>query len=376
MSEKPENTPTKILWDQGTAYDFFASLEVLHTPADFGLRPAWAAGVRSRLGQEERDFLEDVVSIVIVPLGWVYNLPGPKDTPTALYALKQIPAKDRISTIMAPAWDKNQFTERLWSIKDRGKWNKEDKEFIVSCYNKKKHTPEFGFNPSVEAIEKLLDFFAYPEEFGTKYLNALQQYYEVFFAEEEKRIEEKQKEALARAQNLAQELTPVELLNEISRDLRYEELPSHPELILVPSYWFSPRMITGFVSMEQKLLLFGARPHGESLVPGELVPDDLVQTLKSLADPTRLRILRYLIHEQLTPAELSRRLRLRAPTVTHHLQSLVLAGLVRKVERGKSGQYYFARIDFVKASFNLLKGFLEEEIFEIDETEVEEKVKA
>ena len=108
------------------------------------------------------------------------------------------------------------------------------------------------------------------------------------------------------------------------------------------------------------LFIYGARPSGESLVPGEEVPDDLLRMLKSLADPTRLRILRYLIQEQLTPAELSRRLRLRAPTVTHHLHTLRLAGLVRFVMRGKSERLYFARMESVKTIYALLKNFLTE----------------
>jgi len=75
-------------------------------------------------------------------------------------------------------------------------------------------------------------------------------------------------------------------------------------------------------------LTFGARPADASLIPGEVVPDRLLQALKALADPTRLRILRYLAQEPLTQAELARRLRLRPPTVTHHLHALRVAGLV------------------------------------------------
>ena len=39
----------RISWDIGTAYDFFVSLHILHHPSDFGVRAAWAAGMRSRL---------------------------------------------------------------------------------------------------------------------------------------------------------------------------------------------------------------------------------------------------------------------------------------------------------------------------------------
>ena len=51
-------TSPKLFWDWGTAYDFFVSLSVLHNPQTFGLRAAWAAGMRSRLPSGERESLE------------------------------------------------------------------------------------------------------------------------------------------------------------------------------------------------------------------------------------------------------------------------------------------------------------------------------
>jgi hypothetical protein len=36
----------RLHWDYGTAYDLFVSLMVLHKPSKFGLRGAWAKGVR------------------------------------------------------------------------------------------------------------------------------------------------------------------------------------------------------------------------------------------------------------------------------------------------------------------------------------------
>ncbi|MGD0611916.1 MAG: metalloregulator ArsR/SmtB family transcription factor [Anaerolineales bacterium] len=65
-----------------------------------------------------------------------------------------------------------------------------------------------------------------------------------------------------------------------------------------------------------------------STLPEELVPDRLLRSLKMLADPTRLKILYYISQEEVTPSQLARRLHLRAPTVTHHLNELRLAGLV------------------------------------------------
>ncbi|MEE9216931.1 MAG: helix-turn-helix domain-containing protein, partial [Anaerolineales bacterium] len=83
------------------------------------------------------------------------------------------------------------------------------------------------------------------------------------------------------------------------------------------------------------------RPLEASLVPGEVVPDALLRGLKAVSDSTRLRILRYLSEEALTPSQLSRRLRLRSSTVVHHLAVLRLATLVqvRILEHGKDRRY-------------------------------------
>lgn len=98
-----------------------------------------------------------------------------------------------------------------------------------------------------------------------------------------------------------------------------------------------------------------------SLVPGEVVPDALHLSLKALADPTRLRILRYLIAQPLTPAQLSRRLRLRVPTVVHHLHALRLAGLIHVTLEAGGERRYAARPGAVAANYEALATFLGEE---------------
>jgi DNA-binding transcriptional ArsR family regulator len=84
----------------------------------------------------------------------------------------------------------------------------------------------------------------------------------------------------------------------------------------------------------------------------------LMNALKALADPTRLRILRYLSRQPLTPTELSRILRLRPPTVLHHLQALRLAGLVaiRVSENGE--KRYGARSETLNVIFKSVKDFI------------------
>ena len=106
------------------------------------------------------------------------------------------------------------------------------------------------------------------------------------------------------------------------------------------------------------LLLFGSRPADAALVPGEVVPDAMLRSLKALSDPTRLRILRYLAVEPLTPSQLSTRLRLRAPTMIHHLNNLRLAGLVHLSLDKQGERRYAIRTERVAETFDALKNFL------------------
>jgi DNA-binding transcriptional ArsR family regulator len=88
------------------------------------------------------------------------------------------------------------------------------------------------------------------------------------------------------------------------------------------------------------------------------VPDALLRALKALADPTRMRIMRYLAEEPLTPAQLSRLLRLRPPTVIHHLNELRLAGLVYvNLEEG-SEKRYTVRTEMLKNTFTNFEEYL------------------
>jgi DNA-binding transcriptional ArsR family regulator len=99
-----------------------------------------------------------------------------------------------------------------------------------------------------------------------------------------------------------------------------------------------------------------------------MVPDALLQALKALSDPTRLRILYYLSGESLSPADLARRLRLRLPTVTHHLKTLRLAGLVRlTLGEGKVTKRYAVRPAAVDGTFAALQRFLARDGLESDE---------
>ncbi len=347
-------TSPVLSWDWGTAYDLFVSLEVLHEPGDFGVRGAWAAGVRARLASAEREILEQSRLLFHVPIRWVHTLPAPKDVLTVLWALGQVPPAERLPLLAHHPDRAPAVADLLQAVAERGSWGEADREALragLQCEGGKRCTPE--------NLAVVLDWWAQTAEFGERYLAALQAYQDAFFAEEEKRIRPALESALAQARELAQTLALPDLLEELSQGVRFSVWPEMAELVLAPSYWITPLMLFGKASAERAVWLFGARPADASLVPGETVPEGMLRALKALSDPTRLRILRYLAGEPLTPAELARRLRLRIPTVTHHLKTLRLAGLVQlTVDEHKDEKRYAARRGAVAAMFATLERFL------------------
>jgi DNA-binding transcriptional ArsR family regulator len=359
-----EITP-QLIWDVGTGYDLFTSLDVLHDPVRYGLRGQWAAGVRSRLPAEQREFLQEVMKHhQIWPIQWLASLPGPKDSATVLERLADMPAAQRLPEI-SQCYMGDQIKALLYRVAERGTWDEKDKKALHDHYQKmyKKETGKKKKIPEEDLIRTLTNW-ADTEAFGEAWLIALEAYYEVFFEEEETRILPVLEQNVDRAKELAREMPLLDLLNELSQGLRfdYEDIEKMKELTMIPSFWTTP--LTLFMAVgedhESWLFMFGARPASMSLVPGEVVPELLYQTLKALADPTRLRILRYLAEEPLTPAALARRLRLRPPTVIHHLDALRLARLVH-VTISYQGRRYEARREAIDAMCLLLTKFLDQE---------------
>jgi DNA-binding transcriptional ArsR family regulator len=351
-------TSPRLLWDIGTAYDFFISLHVLHHPSDFDVRGSWAAGVRARLPEPERETLEQSQSLGAVPFHWLYTLPDPKSGAAVLWSLGQIPPAERLPRlVLGPEYPGCEVEDIFRAVAARGSYSDEDVAAVRAAFE----CMENGKAIPAQKVADVLVLWANAEEFGERYLAALRAYHQAFFAEEERRIGPALQKALARAQEMAKTLELPDLLEELSEGVRLDLPPEVEEVVLVPSYWVTPLIFFGEADEARPMYVFGARPPDASLIPGETVPDALVRALKALSDPTRLRILHYLTEQPQSPAELSRRLRLRAPTVTHHLKTLRLAGLVQlTLSHGKEVRRYAARSEAVAAAFAALQGFLEE----------------
>ena len=352
----------QLSWDTGTVYDFFISLSVLHEPDSFGLRSSWAAGVRSRLSTDDRKTLLVAERIVGTPLNWIYNLPAPKSATSALWTLRQLPSDQRLPMLVFSTGYFQEVNEVFKDVADRRSWNDADIESLKKAYRiayRKKG--EHHKIPSSKVLASILDAWIHPVEYGEIYLTALENYYQAFFAEEEQQIEPALEDGLRKAKDLAKSLTFPELFEQLSQGLHIDNLSEMTEMVLVPSYWCTPLVFLGEISEKKLLVTFGVRPKDASLEHGEVIPDALLRGLKAVSDPTRLRILHYLAQEPMTPAELARRLRLRAPTVTHHLKALRLAGLVHLSLETHGEGHYAARIEAINELNSLLHNFVESE---------------
>jgi DNA-binding transcriptional ArsR family regulator len=360
-----QNITPVIQWEFGTAYEFFISLHVLHEPEYYGIRASWAAGVRSRIPTADRKLLEDVYTLSGVPLAWIHSLPAPKDSVSALWALKQIPAAERMIQLQGldqPCEDDGSehtakhrlVNDTLSRIARTGTWKTEDADLLIKILSGKKSFLKR------DAVERALDWWSRPDELGDGFLAALQSYYQSFFEEEEKRVEPVLKAGLERAKDLASRMSFDELFAELSQGVQFGEEFRAANVIFAPAFWSTPLIFFDRFEADTQIVLFGTRPANMSVVPGEMVPDGLVRSLKALADPTRLKILFYLSQESLTPSELARRLHLRAPTVTHHLSELRLASLVElAMEHGE--KRYAIRAQALESTYGNLKAFLHSE---------------
>ena len=353
--QKTEQKPPSMTWELGTAYDLMMSLEVLHNPEGFGLRASWAAGVRSRVPASERGVLEDSLKLVYVPLVWIHTLPEPKDSAAVLWALRQMAPEERLVNLSHQGKPAGEYEQILSCVYERRAWDEGDQEQLQKVLKSKK-------GHSKKDITTILDWWSRPEEFGELYLQALQSYYQEFFAEEERRISPALQRASEQARELAQEKDLTELIEILSQGVKLFIEPEVTELIFAPSYWITPLILYNSITPQQMIFVYGARPSDASLVPGEVVPDALLRGLKALAEPTRLKIIRYLSQEPLSPAQLSRRLRLRPPTVVHHLEVLRLAGLVRLNLEIPGERKYAARREGLGDTFNNITEFLQTDL--------------
>ena len=327
--------PVPITWAVGTAYDLFASLFVLHNAETTGLRRAWAAGVRNRLAVPHRELLQELVPIVAVPVEWIRTLGSHPNAASALGALESMP-----DDAILPALADREFLRLpvVSRVMHENRVSRPDIDELLSSKCPSQMRPN---NPA--AARSLLSRFAHADRSGALLRAALVEYQEQFFGEEEHRIAGHLVSAGERAQANAAECPVVDLVEELSGGLRLEHVVEATGLLLIPSFWAGPLVLFEMLPDKTWVIIFSARPRDISLIPGDPVPDALTRSLHAVSDQTRLRILKLLRESPRTQVEIARELRLRPPTITHHLKILRLANLIRLTENTSGEKRYDVR---------------------------------
>lgn len=342
----------KLNWDIGTAYDLFISLNAIHQPSDYGLRASWAAGVRSRLSTEARETLEIANTLIRIPLHLAYELPDPKNADSLLKFFDTIPSEERLPKLFFTERTNEDYRQVLLNTHPKKKWSPTETKIIREHFRN-------PFNQSDPANFNLLyNCWSSRKTFGDRYYTAIKLYAESFYIEEESRILPSLQRGLSHAQARAGSLPVPALLEELSLGVRLSEILNVTNLILAPSFWGAPFIFFQHLNLQTMVLLFGARPDDMALVPGDVIPESLLRGLKALADPTRLRILRYLADGPQTPTQLARILRLRAPTVIHHLMALRMAGLVQVTLSSQGDRHYATRLEGFYTTQDQLEKFV------------------
>ena len=195
----------EIIWDQGTVYDLFISIEVLIRPSEFNVRAVWAAGVRARIPAEQRKVLEQSLLMFHVPFSLISHLPQPHDANSVLWFLEQTPARERLPLLaLEPYWPA-KYGRLLRNVMKRGSWEEEEREALGAIY-REAYKHETGKHlPSHQELGIILDWWKRSEEFGERYLEALRAYQEVFFSQEERRLRPALQTALSQAKEKSQE---------------------------------------------------------------------------------------------------------------------------------------------------------------------------
>lgn len=155
------------------------------------------------------------------------------------------------------------------------------------------------------------------------------------------------------ARALAQRLPPEQLVDTLTRGIRYAPEPGIERILLVPHIASRPWSIFT-EAWNTKIVCFGI---AESQITGDSPPDPLVAAYKALGDDTRLRILRRLADGPASLQELTQMLGLAKSTVHGHLLVLRTGGLVIADVSRKTG--YRLRRETLAESAALLETYLE-----------------
>ena len=347
-------------WDWGTAYDLILSLRSLFHPKEYGLPAPWAAGVRKRLSPQTQRDLKDFFSppygfLTYMPLHLILEMDRPKNGEHLLEYLEQIPGEEFSRRIARTVGSDENWVR----ITRKALAGEAVSDADVEEYRRSISGSFAASTPSSAEVRRLFSEMKSPAETKQRWMRAVREYHEVFFAEEEKRLAPAMQKMLEQAREMARTHSVPDLIEQLSNGFTISRDMDLSRLVLAPSIWCHPFVMSVDLSERELCLVWGARPPGFTLVPGEMVPSDAMLVLKAMNDPTRLRLLRLIAMKPRSLISLAQEVKLSLPTVSHHIRELRGSGLIRLEMTGKGRENnYTVRWQSAQGAFEELERFV------------------
>ncbi len=357
--KREDRLAAALEWDWGTAYDLLLSVQTILRPKQYGVPAPWAAGVRKRLSVQSQADLKTLFSqpfgvMAYTPLHLVLEMDQPKDARRFLDYVEAIPDQDFTRRLLLPLSDEglDEIMDRTASGQEMSDAEVEECRHIVA---RLRLLP----TPSTVEVRRLFREMADSATTKRRWLSLMREYYSAFFAEEEKREKGALEKMLEDAQALSRTASLPDMIERLSNGFTISPDIDLNRLVMAPSVWCHPFVVTFQPTEREMVLVWGARPPGYKLVPGESVPDEAMLVLRALGDPTRLRLLRLIAAEPRSLQALAHDLKLSLPTVSHHIRELRVSGLIRlEVGGGGRESKYTVRWPSAQKAFDQLEEFV------------------
>ena len=105
----------------------------------------------------------------------------------------------------------------LKTVSENGRWGQAEQDELLHIWRaQNKECGNTIGTITTKRAAAILDIYAHPQDSGRRYLESLQNYYEVFFAEEEKRIGDKLQQATQKTRHQVEGKTPVQVVTELT----------------------------------------------------------------------------------------------------------------------------------------------------------------
>jgi DNA-binding transcriptional ArsR family regulator len=343
----PQHVAVEV--DSGSAYELVLGLRMLvdreEDPTTYAVGEQWFELVRAVAGSDLLEAIDHYAGGHEIVFGYLLALvaetPVPRDVETFVATLERTSPQDLRRLLLG---------HRLQTYRGGART-----EIIAAA-------AEGDTEAARTLLEKCLDWQRAPYqhvlsldpgEAKRMLVQACEGWYESVLYPEERATAQALCRSVRAARALAERLSVEELVDAVTRGIRYSPEPGIERVLLVPHVVSRPWSI--FTEADAtKIVCYGV---AETDITGDAPPDPLVAAYKALGDETRLRILRRLADGPATLHELTQLMNLAKSTVHGHLLVLRTAGLVVADISKKTG--YTLRRETLAESAALLETYLE-----------------